>query len=118
MKYFAKLNLYSKVIKITAVGDKDAPTEEKGKDYLNKLHNYPFWVECSKTTGYLRKNGAAVGMTYDEDRDAFISPKPVENPSWIFNEDTCQWEHPIPHPDDHEIYHWNEETVSWDPGFN
>ena len=36
----------------------------------------------------------------------------------LFNEDTCRWEHPIPHPDDHGIYHWNEETVSWDSGFN
>ena len=121
MKYFAKLGLNSKVIGTTHVGDNNAPTEEAGIEYLNKLHSYPFWKEYTKTStdgNYLRKNPPAIGMTYDEDRDAFISPKPVENPSWIFNEDTCQWEHPIPHPDDHEIYHWNEETVSWDPGFN
>jgi hypothetical protein len=35
-----------------------------------------------------RKNHAGIGMTYDEDRDAFIPKKPFN--SWILNEDTCQ----------------------------
>jgi hypothetical protein len=33
----------------------------------------------------LRKNYAGIGMTYDEDRDAFIPKKPFN--SWILNED-------------------------------
>lgn len=38
----------------------------------------------------LRKNYAGVGMTYDANRDAFITPKPDGN--YVLNEDTCLWE--------------------------
>ena len=38
----------------------------------------------------IRKNYAGIGYTYDEERDAFIPPKP-EDGEWIFNEDTCLW---------------------------
>ena len=51
-------------------------------------------------------------MTYDEDRDAFIAPKPFN--SWILNEDTCLWNSPVDMPDDGETYTWNETTISWD----
>lgn len=60
----------------------------------------------------LRKNYAAVGYTYDSVRNAFIPPKPFS--SWILNEDTCQWEAPIPHPTDAEMYRWNETNQSWE----
>ena len=120
MKYFAKLDSDSKVIGITHVGDNNAPTEEAGIEYLNKLHSYPFWKEYTKTStdgNYLRKNPPAIGMTYDEDRDAFIyTTNPTIWSSSVFNEDNCQWEHPIPRPDDHKIYHWDEETISWKEG--
>lgn len=58
-----------------------------------------------------RKNYAAVGYTYDNDRDAFIPPKQFN--SWVFNENTCQWEPPIPYPIDDKMYYWDEETISW-----
>tara|TARA_R110000765_G_scaffold335932_1_gene426299 strand:- start:6 stop:383 length:378 start_codon:yes stop_codon:yes gene_type:complete len=119
-KYFAKLSLNSKVIKVNGVADRIATTEQDGIDYLNKLYNYPFWVQCSKDAS-IRKNGAGIGMTYDEDRDAFIPKKPY--PSWILNETTCGWEAPVAYPGvdaDHfdidvdKVYQWNEETTSWD----
>jgi len=59
-----------------------------------------------------RKNYAGIGFTYDETRDAFIPPKPY--PSWVLNEDTCLWDAPVAHPDDGNMYQWNEETQSWD----
>ena len=42
----------------------------------------------------LRKNYAGVGHTYDESRDAFISPQPEPSGSipFILNEDSCLWE--------------------------
>lgn len=64
-------------------------------------------------TKSLRKNFAGIGFTYDEGRDAFISPKPFN--SWILNEETCCWESPIPCPNDDKVYSWNEETQEWDP---
>ena len=60
----------------------------------------------------LRKNYAGIGYTYDKDRDAFYQPQPY--PSWLLNEDSCQWESPVPHPDDDKRYNWNEENQSWD----
>jgi len=60
----------------------------------------------------LRKNHASIGYTYDEDRDAFIAPKPFN--SWILNETTCQWEAPVALPDTENRYTWNEETKQWD----
>jgi hypothetical protein len=60
----------------------------------------------------LRKNYAGVGYTYDEQRDAFIPPRPYQ--SWNLNEDTCLWESPIPYPNDNKPYLWNETTGSWE----
>jgi hypothetical protein len=60
-----------------------------------------------------RKNYAGIGFTYDETRDAFIPPKNFS--SWILNEDTCQWEPPIPMPehDETERYIWLEADQEW-----
>jgi hypothetical protein len=68
---------------------------------------------CKRTSynGNTRKNYAGIGFTYDEGRDAFIPPKPY--PSWLLNEDTCQWEAPIPYPDDNLIYEWDESVLNW-----
>ena len=59
----------------------------------------------------LRKNYAGIGYTYDPDRDAFIPPKPF--PSWLLDENTCQWQPPIAYPDDGNDYYWNEEFGEW-----
>jgi hypothetical protein len=59
----------------------------------------------------LRKNYAGIGFTYDAQRDAFIAPQPY--PSWILNEQTCQWEAPVPMPTDDKKYMWDESTTSW-----
>ena len=48
--------------------------------------------QTCKRTSYnnrIRKNYAGIGYTYDEVRDAFISPKP--DTATGFNEETCQW---------------------------
>jgi len=60
----------------------------------------------------LRKNYAAIGYTYDKQRDAFIPPKPF--PSWHLNEETCNWHAPVPAPATNpELYYWDEETLDW-----
>jgi hypothetical protein len=75
--------------------------EFKGKKCLRTSYN-----------GTIRKNYAGIGFTYDENRDAFIGPKPYN--SWILNEETCQWEAPVPMPEDENPYYWNEDTQTWD----
>lgn len=61
----------------------------------------------------LRKNYAGIGYTYDKDRDAFIPPKPWE--SWTLNEETCQWDPPVPYPEikNGELYYWDETAQNW-----
>lgn len=60
-----------------------------------------------------RKNYAALGYIYDEERDAFIPPKPEGLDSWILNENSCIWEAPIPYPDDGKDYLWDESQQQW-----
>ena len=77
------------------------------------------WVQTSYNTRGgvhpegrpLRKNYAGIGYTYDNERDAFIPPKPF--PSWLLNENTCLWEPPVPRPTDDKMYRWDEDTVAW-----
>lgn len=38
----------------------------------------------------------SIGQTYSRELKAFIPPKPY--PSWILNEETMQWEAPVPKP--------------------
>lgn len=58
-----------------------------------------------------RKNYAGIGYKFDEQRDAFIPPKPYD--SWILDEDTCLWNSPVPYPDDGSLYDWDEDSRSW-----
>jgi len=127
MASFAKIGLNSKVIEVLSVvnevlHDSNGVEQESiGIDFLTKLTGYPVWKQTSYNTiggvhnnggTPLRKNHAGIGMTYDEDRDAFIAPKPFN--SWILNEDTCLWNAPVAYPQDDNRYTWNEQTLSWD----
>ena len=69
---------------------------------------------CVRTSynGNIRKNYAGIGFRYDDDLDAFIPPKPFA--SWLLNEETAQWEAPVPYPDGDLMYSWNEELGDWE----
>jgi len=127
MATFAKIGLNNKVIEVHSVHNdvlKDAGGIEQevlGIDFLTKLTGWAVWKQTSYNTRGgvhksggtpFRKNHAGIGHTYDEDRDAFISPQHFN--SWILNESTCQWEAPSEMPDDGKRYNWNEETISWE----
>jgi hypothetical protein len=34
-------------------------------------------------------------------------------PSWIFNENKCAFESPVPYPQDDKRYYWDESTINW-----
>jgi hypothetical protein len=127
MASFAKIGLNSKVIEVLSVvnevlHDSNGVEQEAiGIDFLTKLTGYPLWKQTSYNTQAgvhnnggtpLRKNHASIGYTYDENRDAFIPPKP-NLPSWILNETTCLWEAPVAMPIDDNEYSWNESTLTW-----
>ena len=69
-----------------------------------------------KQTSYnsrIRKNFAGKGFTFDEQRDAFIPPKPF--PSWTLVEETCRWQAPNPKPDTEYQYRWSVILSAWIP---
>ena len=125
MAYFAKLgtgNIVEKVISINNAVITDAngvEQEQLGNDFINKLYNTrDVWKQTSYNNN-IRKNYAGVGYTYDQQRDAFIPPKPYN--SWILNEDTCRWEAPVAKPtltqeqiDNNNYYRWNETIKNWE----
>lgn len=68
---------------------------------------------CKRTSynGNIRKNFAGIGYSFDEERDAFIPPKPFA--SWILNEESCLWDAPVAYPIDGLTYSWDEPSLSW-----
>jgi hypothetical protein len=129
MASFAKLNSNNIVERVESVVNevlKDSNGIEQeaiGIQFLKTLYNEPnaIWKQTSYNTNGgvhslggtpFRKNHAGIGYTYDQQRDAFISPKPFN--SWILNEQTCLWEAPVARPNDGNRYTWNEQTLSWD----
>jgi len=111
MAQFAKIGTDNIVEKVHTIRDDLASTEQAGADYLNKTHKINAVWKQSFTDG-TRKNPAHIGATYDESRDAFISPKPY--PSWTLNETTCTWDPPVPFPEDPDKFHeWNEAGQNW-----
>jgi hypothetical protein len=117
MAHFAKLgvgNVIEQIVVVhnSVITDNNGNEVEKlGVDYLNKIYNTrDTWKQYSYNKNF-RGNAATVGGTYDQQRDAFIPPKPYN--SWLLNETTLLWDPPIPYPDDGQYYLWNEQTVSW-----
>jgi len=118
MGYFAKLTngTVESVISISnsVLGEPSISfpeTEPVGIDFItNTLGLSGEWKQTSYNSNF-RKNYAGINFTYDQERDAFIPPKPF--PSWILDVETCKWNSPIPYPDDGNYYIWNEETTNW-----
>ncbi len=129
MAHFAKLDENNIVVFVTVGRDEDDGKENEltvrtGDIYKQTSYNTRGGVyynidgtvslDQSKS---LRKNFASVGYFYNEQLDAFIPPKPFE--SWILNEDTCQWNAPVPYPTDAgtpenpKRYTWDETQTSW-----
>jgi len=127
MASFAKIenNIVTIVVSVVNEVLKDLngiEQEQLGINFLKTLYNEPnaIWKQTSYNTNAgvhslggtpFRKNHASIGYTYDSQRDAFIPPKPFN--SFILNEQTCNWNSPIPYPQDGNIYIWNESTLSW-----
>ena len=119
MAYFAKLDGDNKVISVHSLSNDlmtydQIEVEQIGIDFLANLHGHLNWKQTSYNKSF-RKNYAAIGDYYDPEKDAFIQPKPHK--SWTLNENTCQWEPPIPFPieDPENIipFFWDDNSESW-----
>jgi hypothetical protein len=111
MAHYAQIDNNNVVTQVLVVNDYYEYTNTAQEFLANELGLGGTWVQTSYN-GRIRKNYAGIGYTYDTQRDAFIPPKPFD--SWLLNEDTCQWEAPVPYPTDGEYYSWNEELQQWE----
>ena len=117
MANFAKLDNHNIVIDVNVVDNNvinNLPfpeSEPVGVQFLTEWSGgYTNWKQTSYNASF-RKNYAGIGYSYSSDLDAFIAPKPY--PSWLLNTNTCQWQAPIPYPNDGNKYIWDEATQSW-----
>ncbi len=122
MAHFAKLDENNVVVFVTKGRQEDDGLEAEltartGDVYKQTSYNtrggihYTDGEPSADQTKALRCNYAGIGFTYDEDRDAFIPPKPYD--SWVLDETTCLWVAPIDYPADGGEYTWDEETGDW-----
>jgi hypothetical protein len=129
MAHFAEIDSEGTVARVlvmdnTDIIDGDGTESESVGAALLQAHFGGTWKQTSYNTRGgehlsggepLRKNYAGIGMTYDADRDAFIPPQPFE--SWVLDDGTCQWNPPVPMPDDAGVdkrYGWDEENLGWE----
>lgn len=122
MAHFAQLDENNVVLQVIVVDNKDTADvngvekESIGIAFCEKLLGGT-WKQTSYNASF-RKNYAGIGYSYNADIDAFVPPKPYD--SWVLNEETAQWESPVPYPEDvgtpeePKLYTWNEETQEWD----
>ena len=115
MSHFAKLDDNNIVVFVTRGRQEDDGLEAElsartGDRYVQTSYNTRAGIHLLGGTPF-RKNFAGIGFIYDEQRDAFIPPKPFD--SWVLNETTCCWEPPIQYPTDGGNYDWDETTQTW-----
>jgi hypothetical protein len=115
MAHFAELDENNIVLQVIVVNNSElmdggSESEAAGIAFCQSLFPNTTWVQTSYN-GNFRKNYAGFGYTYDAARDAFISPQPY--PSWLLNENTCQWDAPVARPVDGGLYFWDETNQIW-----
>jgi hypothetical protein len=116
MAHFAQLDASSIVQQVIVVDnintiDLDGnESEAVGIAYCQSLYGAEtIWRQTSYHANF-RCNYAGTGFRYDTDLDAFIAPQPF--PSWTLNA-FCQWEAPMPMPNNNKPYNWNEGLLRW-----
>jgi hypothetical protein len=114
MAHFAQIDGNNVVTQVIVVANKDtADANGVEKEYIGAAFCEKLFGGTWKQTSYngtIRKNYAGIGYTYNADIDAFVPPKPFA--SWLLNNDTAQWEAPVPMPEG-GMYSWDEDTGSW-----
>ena len=89
MAHFAELDQNNIVLRVIVVPNEH---EDDGENWCNALLGGR-WKQTSYNAT-IRKNYAGAGFTYDPLLDAFIPPQP--DPSWLLDQETCQWINPNP----------------------
>lgn len=115
MAHFAKLDENNMVTQVVVVDNRDTADasgverEHIGAAFLERILGGT-WRQTSYN-GNFRKNYAGIGFQYLANIDAFVPPKPYD--SWQLNNETAQWQAPVPMPTDGAMYTWDEPSQSW-----
>lgn len=108
MAHWAELDQNNIVIRVV-VTDNDDPNGDEGYQWLidnlggrwmKTSYNAQQGKKVDRANNCLldepgfRKNFAGIGYRYDEEKDAFIPPKPdiINGYDWIYNEETYSWD--------------------------
>ena len=118
MAHFARLenNIVTDVVVVgndDILDDDGNESEAMGIAFLQTAFGADtVWKQTSYNNN-LRKRYAGIGYTYRQDLDAFIAPQIYA--SWTLNEETCEWDPPIPRPPDTDTsyYAWDEQNQQW-----
>jgi len=117
MAHFAQLDEHNLVLQVIVVNNETIEnlsfpqSEPVGIAFCQSLFGADtIWKQTSYNNNF-RVRYAGIDYIYDATLDAFIPPKPY--PSWLLNTTTCNWDPPIPYPNDGKRYTWDEATESW-----
>lgn len=122
MAHYARVNSDNIVTYVTPIpnsmitDENGIEHEDRAIDHLNATvptSDGDRWIQTSYNNNF-RVRYAGLGYTWDEEKNAFIEPKPFE--SWIFNTETLSWDPPVPMPEviDGTVgYVWDEDIVNW-----
>lgn len=101
MKTVAQIDENFVVVNSIAVAD----DVEDPVDYLaNELGLPGLLIEVDA-----RSVRGGIGDRYDKKKKRFFPPKPFD--SWVWSNETQDWEAPIPRPG--VAYYWSEEDLDW-----
>jgi len=132
MAHFAELDQNNVVTQVVVISNDDIldgdgnESEEVGIQFCKNLYgDDKNWIQTSYNNKF-RYKYAAIGDTYDPERDAFVSPGyiyleeydtfalPPKFPSWVWSPERNRFVAPVQKPVDTFRYLWNEETLTWD----
>jgi len=102
------------VIDNTIITDNGSEIEQLGIDFIDSLnikgvYDYDTIRQTSYNSNF-RSKYAAIGDTWNEANNVFISPKPFA--SWTLN-NNFKWQAPVSYPSSGS-YTWNELELEWE----
>jgi hypothetical protein len=113
MAHFAEIDENNVVLRVLVTDNNDTNGDE-GYQWLVDTFGGR-WIKTS-FNGNIRRIFAGIGMTYNEETDAFVPIKPSEYPSFVWSEEVYNWVHPVPKPAEHPdiFWLWSEKELCWE----
>lgn len=93
-------------------GDLSVEAEQWVATTTASVNEPVYWKQTSYNNNFRHKY-ADLQDEYHPDIDQFRQQKPIDNPSFVYNEEKKCWLPPIDQPQDGPSYDWDEASVSW-----